>query len=75
MAGQQITFMVSQAKLAAQLDMPEGPPRAYALFATCFTCNKDVYVAKRVANAQVAGSRVAVPNDHNVFGSVALKGS
>lgn len=35
--------------LAARLDSPAGAPRAYALFAHCFTCNKDVFAASRVA--------------------------
>jgi len=38
-------------KLAARLDQPEGAPRAYALFAHCFTCGKDVFAASRVAQA------------------------
>jgi putative redox protein len=35
--------------LAARLDRPEGAVRAYALFAHCFTCSKDVLAAKRIA--------------------------
>src|SRR3546814_17396956 len=35
--------------LAARLDLPPGRPRAYALFAHCFTCNKDVFAAARIA--------------------------
>src|SRR6195256_2142888 len=35
--------------LAALLDRPSGEPRAYALFAHCFTCGKDVHAAKRIA--------------------------
>ncbi|MFD2265174.1 alpha/beta fold hydrolase [Lacibacterium aquatile] len=38
-------------KLAARLDLPEGPVRAYALFAHCFTCGKDIHVAARIAAA------------------------
>jgi uncharacterized OsmC-like protein/alpha/beta superfamily hydrolase len=38
-------------KLAAVLDLPEGNPRAYALFAHCFTCGKNVLAAKRIADA------------------------
>jgi uncharacterized OsmC-like protein/alpha-beta hydrolase superfamily lysophospholipase len=38
-------------KLAAVLDLPEGSPRAYALFAHCFTCGKNVVAAKRIADA------------------------
>ena len=36
-------------KLSALLDRPAGKPRAYALFAHCFTCGKDVLAAKRIA--------------------------
>ena len=35
--------------LAARLDLPQGRPRAYALFAHCFTCNKDIFAAARIA--------------------------
>lgn len=28
--------------LAGRLDLPSGPVKAYALFAHCFTCGKDV---------------------------------
>lgn len=38
-------------KLAARLDAPDGPVRAYALFAHCFTCGKDVFAASRIAQA------------------------
>ena len=37
--------------LAARLDLPAGPVRAYALFAHCFTCSKDIFAAKRIAGA------------------------
>lgn len=37
--------------LAARLDAPDGPVRAYALFAHCFTCGKDVFAASRIAQA------------------------
>ena len=33
-------------QLAAALDMPEQEPKAYALFAHCFTCGKDVLAAE-----------------------------
>ena len=33
-------------QLAAALDLPEGEPMAYALFAHCFTCGKDVLAAQ-----------------------------
>ena len=38
-------------QLAAALDLPDGEPLAYALFAHCFTCGKDVLAAKRIATA------------------------
>lgn len=38
-------------KLAARLDKPEGKIKAYALFAHCFTCGKDVAAASRIARA------------------------
>jgi putative redox protein len=37
--------------LAGRLDRPEGEPRAFALFAHCFTCGKDVLAAARIAAA------------------------
>ncbi|WP_199432865.1 bifunctional alpha/beta hydrolase/OsmC family protein [Qaidamihabitans albus] len=37
--------------LAARLDLPETAPRAYALFAHCFTCGKDSVAASRVSRA------------------------
>ncbi len=36
-------------ELAAALDLPDGEPAAYALFAHCFTCGKDVLAARRIA--------------------------
>jgi putative redox protein len=41
-------------KLAALLDLPAGQPVAYALFAHCFTCGKDVLAAKRIAQGLTA---------------------
>ena len=37
--------------LAARLDRPQGQPKAYALFAHCFTCSKDVLAASRISTA------------------------
>jgi putative redox protein len=45
--------------LSARLDAPEGPVRAYALFAHCFTCTKDVFAASRIAQG-LARQGVAV---------------
>ena len=41
-------------KLAAALDLPDSDPVAYALFAHCFTCGKDVLAAKRIAGGLTA---------------------
>lgn len=38
-------------KLAAALEAPEGRPRAYALFAHCFTCSKDVKAAREISRS------------------------
>ncbi|ELX10230.1 OsmC family protein [Janthinobacterium sp. HH01] len=38
-------------KLAARLDKPTAEIKAYALFAHCFTCGKDVFAASRIAQA------------------------
>ncbi len=37
--------------LAALLESPNGQPSAYALFAHCFTCNKDIAAASRISRA------------------------
>ena len=46
-------------ELAARLDLPAGAVRAYALFAHCFTCSKDVIAARYIA-AKLASLGVAV---------------
>ena len=35
-------------ELAARLDIPEAGPKAWAVFAHCFTCSKDVVAARRI---------------------------
>ncbi|MBR1123843.1 OsmC family protein [Bradyrhizobium lablabi] len=45
--------------LAAALDTPDGPVAAYALFAHCFTCGKDVLAARRIS-AALAAKGIAV---------------
>ena len=37
--------------LAASLELPSGAIKAWALFAHCFTCGKDVFAASRIARA------------------------
>ncbi len=49
---ERVTFTGSQGdQLAARLDLPPGPPVAFALFAHCFTCGKDLRAAGRLATA------------------------
>lgn len=45
--------------LSARLDLPAGPVRAFALFAHCFTCTKDLLAAKRIAG-ELASSGIGV---------------
>jgi putative redox protein len=57
---EKLTFPGShEAVLAGRLELPEGRPRAYALFAHCFTCTKDIFAAGRIAEA-LAGHGIAV---------------
>jgi uncharacterized OsmC-like protein/alpha/beta superfamily hydrolase len=57
---EKLTFPGSHdAVLAGRLELPEGEPRAYALFAHCFTCTKDIFAAGRIAEA-LAGHGIAV---------------
>ena len=56
-------------KLAALLDRPAGEPRAYALFAHCFTCGKDIRAAKRVAEGLTALGIAVLRFDFTGLGS------
>jgi uncharacterized OsmC-like protein/fermentation-respiration switch protein FrsA (DUF1100 family) len=56
-------------KLAALLDRPPGKPRAYALFAHCFTCGKDVHAAKRIAEGLTALGIAVLRFDFTGLGS------
>ncbi len=44
----------SGTELAARLDLPSSEPRAYAVFAHCFTCSKDSKAATFVSQALAA---------------------
>lgn len=49
---EKITFAGSQGHaLAARLDLPSGPPRAFVLFAHCFSCSKDKFATASVSRA------------------------
>ena len=56
-------------RLAALLDSPIEPPRAYALFAHCFTCGKDIQAAKRIAEALTALGIAVLRFDFTGLGS------
>ncbi len=47
------------ARLSARLDLPPGQIRAFALFAHCFTCSKDIAAARQIASA-LSGEGFAV---------------
>jgi len=60
MHSERITFAgAGGADLAARLDLPDGPTRAVALFAHCFTCSKDIPAARRIAG-RLAAAGIAV---------------
>lgn len=60
MHSEKISFPgASGATLAARLDRPEGPVRAAAILAHCFTCSKDIAGARRIAG-RLAALGVAV---------------
>lgn len=58
-------------QLAALLDAPPGTPRAYALFAHCFTCSKDSKAATYVAQALAAQGIATMRFDFTGLGASA----
>ena len=59
MLTERIDFPGPHGKISAKLDAPDGTPRAYGLFAHCFTCSKDVLAATRISQG-LASLGVAV---------------
>ncbi len=60
MPTEKLTFTGSGGtQLSARLDLPETAPLAYAIFAHCFTCSKDVFAAARISEA-LASQGIAV---------------
>lgn len=52
MKSQNISFNGSTgAKLSARIDFPESEPKAFALFAHCFTCSKDLKAVGNITKA------------------------
>lgn len=57
---ERVEFTGSQGdRLAARMEWPAGTPRAYAVFAHCFSCSKDIFAANRIAR-QLAAHGYAV---------------
>jgi putative redox protein len=56
-------------RLAGLIDSPPGAARAYALFAHCFTCGKDVHAAKRIAEGLTALGIAVLRFDFTGLGS------
>jgi putative redox protein len=56
-------------ELSARLDLPTGNVRAFALFAHCFTCTKDVLAAKRIASGLAAAGVGVLRFDFTGLGS------
>jgi uncharacterized OsmC-like protein/alpha-beta hydrolase superfamily lysophospholipase len=59
----------SGGELAARLELPAGPVRAFALFAHCFTCTKDVLAARRIAGGLAAAGVAVLRFDFTGLGS------
>src|SRR5258707_523813 len=59
----------SGGELAARLELPGGPVRAFALFAHCFTCTKDVLAARRIASGLAAAGVAVLSFDFTGLGS------
>ena len=56
-------------QLAAALELPDGEPAAFALFAHCFTCGKDTLAAKRISVALAARGIAVLRFDFTGLGS------
>ena len=70
MPAQQFDFPNAEGLLLAGLiDLPAGETRAYALFAHCFTCGKDVHAAKRIAQGLTALGIAVLRFDFTGLGS------
>ena len=57
---EQVEFEGSEGStLVGRLELPDGPPRAYAIFAHCFTCGMDVLASSRISR-ELAEHGIAV---------------
>jgi len=55
-------------ELAARLELPAGEPRAYAIFAHCFTCSKDSKAAAYISQALAARGIAVLRFDYTGLG-------
>lgn len=55
--------------LAARLDLPQGQVRAYAVFAHCFTCSKDIYAAARISKGMSENGLAVLRFDFSGLGA------
>jgi putative redox protein len=70
MPSQRFDFLNSTGeRLAALLDSSTERPHAYALFAHCFTCGKDLHAAKRIAEGLTALGIAVLRFDFTGLGS------
>lgn len=54
--------------LAARLDLPSREPRAFVLFAHCFTCGKDIFAASRISAGLVESGLAVLRFDFTGLG-------
>ena len=67
---ERITFTGAQGhQLAARLDKPDGQVKAYALFAHCFTCTKDIFAASRIADGLMSNGIAVLRFDFTGLGA------
>lgn len=55
--------------IAGLLELPDDNPQAFALFAHCFTCGKDIAAASRIARSLVAKNYAVLRFDFTGLGS------
>jgi putative redox protein len=67
---QKFSFPGSQGhNLAARIDLPSGRAMAYAIFAHCFTCSKDVHAAAKISRALTKSGIAVVRFDFTGLGA------
>lgn len=70
MSAEQLNFSNNEDKrLAALLNRPAGTPKAYALFAHCFTCGKDIPSARIISETLIAHGIAVLRFDFTGLGS------